>query len=136
MSEAEDLSSFFKENKKLVKDYLDTRLEIFRLQLVRLFSRSAGYLIWIILSMFLFFLFMVFLGLVTGFWLSEITGSYVQGFGVTTLIMLLVIFLLALMRKVLFVNPIIRQLIRRAGIEKGYEKHPDNNTNPNDHERV
>jgi hypothetical protein len=89
MSEFENLGSFFRENKKLVKDYLDARLEIYKLKLIRIFSKSAGYFIWIIISLFLLFLFFIFLGLVTGFWLSELTGSYVTGF-TTTLIVLVV----------------------------------------------
>jgi len=114
MIENENLGSFLKENKKLVKDYLDTRLEIFRFKLIRMFSKSAGYLIWVIISLFLFFLLMTFIGLVIGFWLTDVTGSYVKGFGYTSLIMLGLITLLALFRKALFVNPIIRIVIRRT----------------------
>jgi thiol:disulfide interchange protein len=114
MIENENLGSFLKENKKLVKDYLDTRFEIFRFKLIRMFSKSAGYLIWVIISLFLFSLLMTFIGLVIGFWLTDVTGSYVKGFGYTSLIMLGLITLLALFRKALFVNPIIRIVIRRT----------------------
>jgi hypothetical protein len=110
----ENLGDFLKESKKLVRDYLDARLEIFRLKLIRTFSKSAGHLIWFIVSLFLFFLLMTFIGLVIGFWLTDITGSYVKGFGYTSLIMLGVIILLALFRKALFVNPFIRVIIRRT----------------------
>ncbi|MDP4261303.1 MAG: hypothetical protein Q8941_02120 [Bacteroidota bacterium] len=114
MPETENLGSFFKENKKLVREYLDTRLEIYKLKIIRIFSKSAGYFIWIIISLFLLFLFIIFLGLVTGFWLSDLTGSYVKGFGLTTLFILVVILVLAFLRKTLFVNPIIRAIISRA----------------------
>lgn len=114
MSEAENFGSFFRENKQLAKDYIDARLEIFRLGLIRILSKSAGYLIWVILSLFLFFLFLIFAGLVLGFWMSSLTGSYVAGFGITTGILLLVIVLLALFRRQLFVNPIIRMVINLA----------------------
>lgn len=114
MIEKENLGNFLKENKRLVKDYLDTRFEIFRLKLIRTFSKSAGYLIWVIVSLFLFFLLMTFIGLVIGFWLTDITGSYIKGFGYTSLIMLGIIILLALFRNVLFVNPVIRIMIRRT----------------------
>ncbi len=120
MIEKENLGSFLKENKGLIKDYLDTRLEIFKLKMIRLFSKSAGYLIWVILSLFLFFLLMTFTGLVIGFWLTKVTGSYVEGFGYTSLIMLAVIILLALFRKALFINPVIRIMIRRSA-ENNYE---------------
>lgn len=117
MAESEDFGSFFKENKNLVKEYLDTRLEVYKLKLIRIFSKSAGYFMWIIISLFLVSLFITFLGIVTGFWLSEITGSYTKGFGLTTLIIFAVIMIVALLRKVLFVNPIIRTIIKKAGEE-------------------
>jgi hypothetical protein len=119
MPETETFGSFLQETRKLAKEYLDIRLETYRLMLIRLFSKSAGYLIWIIVSLCLVSLFFVFAGLATGFWLSEITGSYTKGFGLTTLIVLAVVILLALFRKALFVNPIVRKIIRRSVSEKG-----------------
>ncbi|HZJ61300.1 MAG TPA: hypothetical protein VFD24_13515 [Chitinophagaceae bacterium] len=124
MIEKENLGTFLKENKKLIRDYLDTRLEIFKFKLIRIFSKSTGYLIWVIISLFLFSLLMNFIGLVIGFWLTKITGSYVEGFGYTSLIMLAVIILLALFRKALFINPIIRLMIRRS-TENNHEMNPD-----------
>jgi hypothetical protein len=117
MSDTENLGSFFKENKKHLKDYLDTRLDILRLRLIRIFSKSAGYFIWIIISLFLLWVFIIFLGLVTGFWLSSLTGSYTIGFGITALILLVLIVALALLRKALFVNPIIKLIIKNANEE-------------------
>ena len=107
-------------------DYLEARLEIFKLRMIRMFSKSAGYLIWVIVSLFLFFLLMTFIGMVVGFWLTDVTGSYVRGFGYTSLIMFGLIMLLALFRKTLFVNPFIRLMIRRAA-ESNDEMIQDNN---------
>ena len=117
MHETENLATFFRENKKLVKEYLDTRLEVYRLSAIRAFSKSSGYLLWILISLLLLSLFIIFLGLMTGFWLSEITGSYTSGFGFTSLIILFLAAMLAIFRKGLFINPIIRAIIRRAGEE-------------------
>jgi hypothetical protein len=117
MPETENLGSFFKENKKLAKDYFDTRLEIYRLQLIRMLSKSAGYIIWIIISLVLSSLLVIFLGLTTGFWLSAVTGSYTKGFGLTVLLILAVIIIVALLRKTLFVNPVIRNFIKRTARE-------------------
>jgi hypothetical protein len=113
MSDTENLGSFLKETKKLVKDYVDTRLEIYRLMVIRAASGAAGYLLWTIVLMGLLFLLVIFLGLVTGFWLSEKTGSYTSGFGIATGLLLLVIILVAAFRKPLFVNPIIRNMIKK-----------------------
>jgi len=128
MPETENLGSFFKESKKLVKEYLNTRQEVYKLKLIRILSTSAGNFVWIIISLFLLLLFVIFLGLVGGFWLSDLTGSYVKGFGVITLIILLKIVLLTIFRKVLFINPIIRGIIRRTTDEEpaGNEKQNNN----------
>jgi hypothetical protein len=117
MPDSENLGSFFTENKKLVKEWVDIRLEIYKLKLINIFSRSAGYFIWVVISIFLLFLLIIFLGLTTGFWLSEMTGSYTSGFGYTSLIILASILLIAALRKVLFVNPIIRNIIKKANEE-------------------
>lgn len=117
MPESENLGSFFKENKQLAKDYLYTRGMIYKLKLIRIFSKSAGYFIWIIISLFLLSLFIIFLGFTLGFWLSEITGSYAKGFGLTSLVVLVVITVLAWLRKKLFVDPFIRKIINDADEE-------------------
>jgi len=117
MPETENLGSFVNENKKLVREYLNARLEIYKLKIIRILSKAAGYFIWIIISLFLLFLLTIFLGLVAGFWLSEITGSYVLGFGLVTLLIVIKIIFLALFRKNLFVNPIIRNVIDRVSDE-------------------
>lgn len=109
----ETFGSFFTENKKLVKDYIEARLEIYKLKLIRIISKSAGYFVWMTISIILVFLFSIFLGLVAGFWLSELTGSYVLGFGIVTLVVMVKIIVLALLRKKLFVDPVIRNIIRR-----------------------
>lgn len=114
MSEQENLGSFFKENAKLAKDYFETRMEIYRLMGIRIFAKSAGYFIWIIISLFLFFLFTVFAGVVLSLWLSNLTGSYIAGFGITTGVIVIIILLLTVLRKTLFVNPIIKTFINHA----------------------
>jgi len=114
MSQPENLGSFFQENKSVLKEYIETRLEIFRLQAVRLSSKSAGYLIWIIISMCLLFLIALFSGMALGYWFSELTHSYVKGFGLTALLMVLIFVLFAIFRKKLFVNPAVRAIIQNS----------------------
>ncbi len=125
MPESENIGSFLNENRKLVLEYLETRAEIYKLRLIRVFSKLGGYFAWIIISLFLLSLFAIFLGLTTGFWLSELTGSYTKGFGLTALIILVLIMLMAVLRKVLFVNPLIRAIIRKSG-EVPEEEDEDN----------
>ena len=49
MSEPQNIGSFIAENKSLVKEYLETRMEIYRLQSTRVAAKSAGLIAWIII---------------------------------------------------------------------------------------
>jgi hypothetical protein len=110
----DNLGGFIAENKKLLKEYLETRLEIYRLQSLRLFARSAGYLAWILLSLFLAFLFLLFRGMMAAFWFSNRLHSMVKGFGMVALIILVIFILIALFRRILFVEPVIQSIIQRS----------------------
>jgi len=125
MSQPENLGSFFQENKSVLKEYIETRLEIFRLQAIKISSKSAGYLVWIIVSLFLLFLIAIFSGMTLGYWLSSLTGSYVKGFGLTALLMVLLFILFAVFRKKFFLNPIIRAIIQSSMEEMDDEENAD-----------
>jgi hypothetical protein len=112
MAKDESLGSFLTETRDLLKDYIETRAQIYRLTLIGIIARSAGLMAWIVVAAFLFFLLVVFGGLVTGFWLSSLLGSYVFGFGLTAVGILILIGLVTVCRNFLFVNPIIRKIIR------------------------
>ena len=114
MNQPDNLGDFFRENKELLKVYVETKSEIFRLQAIRIFSKSMGLLAWLVIAAFLGFLILIFAGLVLGFWLSDLTQSYVKGFGITTGILILFFVALAVFREKLFVNPIIKNIIVRA----------------------
>lgn len=114
MSTRENLGTFFDENKTTVKEYIETRFEIYRLLAIRFASKSIGYLVWIILSLFLFTLVLIFIGLVIGFWFTQLTGSYIWGFGLATLLLIFIIVVLALFRNSLFVNPVMRNFIKHT----------------------
>ncbi|HEX5652075.1 MAG TPA: hypothetical protein VFX58_03310 [Chitinophagaceae bacterium] len=114
MANQENLGSFIKETTRLAKDYVETRLEIGRLKSIRIVAITTGYILWVTISLFLLFLLLFFIGIVGSLWLSERTGSYIYGFGITTLVILGIILILALARKVLFINPIIRAIIKRT----------------------
>jgi hypothetical protein len=120
-SQPDNLGSFFSENKALLKEYMETRMEIYRLQSLRIFSISAGYFAWIIVSLFLVFLILLFGGVVIGFWFSGMLHSYLKGFALITGLLLLIFILLAVFRKSLFVNPVIQLVIQKSREEEGEE---------------
>jgi hypothetical protein len=125
MSQPDNLGEFFSENKALLKDYMETRMEIYRLQSLRIFSKSAGYFAWIIVSLFLAFLILLFTGFVIGFWFSSMLHSYIEGFGLITILLLVVFLLLAIFRKSLFVNPVVQSIIQRSREEEKDEAAED-----------
>ena len=121
MPQPDNLGGFFAENKKLLKEYLETRLEIYRLQSLRLFAKSAGYFAWILLSLFLAFLFLLFGGMMVAFWFSNLFHSTVKGFGMVALLILVIFILIALFRRILFVEPVIQSIIQRSKDESDEE---------------
>ncbi len=114
MDQPDNLGSFIKDSKPLLKEYLETRLELFRLQAIRTGSRSAGYLVWVIVAVFLLFLVLLFAGIVLGCWLSLLTGSYVTGFGLTTIVFLLIFGFFTAFRDKLFIHPVMHSIIRKT----------------------
>ena len=127
MADSENLGSYFRANKELIKDYFETRLEIFRLSAIRTVSKSAGNFVWIIISLFLLFLIILFAGLVLGFWLSDITHSFIRGFGITTIFLLLIFTVLIIFRKKWFVDPIVQMIIERSTEDLDDEEAPAEN---------
>ena len=122
MSQPDNLGAFFNENKTVLKEYLETRMEIYRLQGLRIFAKSAGYFAWIFLSLFLAFLFLLFGGLMVGYWFSDLLHSTVKGFGLVTLIIGVLFILIAIFRKALFVDPVIYSIIKRSKEEEEEEE--------------
>lgn len=113
MATQDSLGSYFREGKDLLQDYVETRLELYRLQGIRAVSKTAGYLIWLILAIFMIWMIGLFAALVFAFWMSELTGSMVYGFGITLGIIIIKVLLLRAFRRQLFVDPIIRKIIRK-----------------------
>jgi len=118
MPQPENLGAFFSENKRLVSDYIETRLALLKLQAISSVSKMAGRLIWAMIAVFFTFIILIFGGLVLGFWFSDLTGSYVKGFALAMLAFVVLFILVAALRKSLFVNPMIQKIISTANREK------------------
>jgi hypothetical protein len=112
MSTPKNLQDFLDENVALVKEYLETKTDIYKLKAIRSSSLLLGSLVWIIISLFLFFLLFIFIGLVVGFWFAELFGSLTIGFGLATILLFFVMLLVFLFRKQIFINPMIRIFIK------------------------
>jgi hypothetical protein len=114
MAQKENMGSFARENKDLIREYLETRYEIIRLKGIRSISKMAGSLAWVMIILLLGLLILIFGGLTMGYWLSAIFESNVAGFGVTTLFIILLLILLIMLRKQLFINPVMRIIINNS----------------------
>lgn len=114
MASNQDFSEFLRQNKKLIREYIDARLELFKLQGVRLLSRSLGMFIWLTVALFLIFFIILFLGMLFAYWIAEKTGSNAIGFGSTAGLLLIILLMLFLFRKGLFLKPITRIIIRET----------------------
>ena len=125
--EKASFGTFFSSVKQHSENWVEAKTSLWKLKGIRLVSKLAGSLTWLIVSLFLFLLFSVFIGLTLGFWLSNYTGSNVMGFGIVTLLIMLMILLLAAFRKKLFINPMIRKMIKKAYSDLKEEEEPQNN---------
>lgn len=112
MSQPKNIQEFFDENVSLVKEYIETKTTVYKLKATRTLSSVLGTLAWLIISAFFIFLLFIFIGLVLGFWFSELTGSFVAGFGLATLSLVLMIVLLTIFRRQIFIHPLIRIFIQ------------------------
>lgn len=112
MENTPDIWQFLEENKKNLQEWVELKIELFNLKFIRKSSTIGSILIWLMILSFLSLTILFFLGLTIGFWLSAIFNSNVIGFGITTATLILITLILILLRKQLFINPIIRIIIR------------------------
>lgn len=112
MNDHGNLKDFVEETRGLVTDWVETQVNIQKLKMVKTSSKMAGNLIWMIVLLFLGSLFIIFLGITAGYWLSQLTGSFTIGFGIVTGIILMIIIVLVSLRRKLFIDPVMRKMIR------------------------
>ena len=119
MSTEKDFTGFYHENKALLKEYLEIRFNLLKLQSIKSISRILSLLIVIFLVGILVLFVILFLGLSFAWGLSVKTGSNVTGFaGAAALFTLLLITAIAF-RKPLFQSPLIRMFIKETAKDLG-----------------
>ena len=114
MASEENFGEFYKENKKLVAEYIDTRIELLKLGAIKITAQtlSALLLIGLVSSMLLFFL--LFLVIAFSWWMADILGSATLGFLCGGAVFLLITAISIAFRRILFLNPLIRIFIHTA----------------------
>jgi len=117
MSTDKSFSGFFNENKALLQEYLEVRVKLFKLQVIKAMSRSLSLLFaFLVVAAFTLFV-ILFLGLSFSFWLAEETGSNVTGFAGGAGLFFIFLLLIIIFRKPLFMSPLIRLFIREMSTD-------------------
>jgi hypothetical protein len=113
MKEEQNIFEFLQDNKKLLHEYAEVQVDLFKLQVIKTSSQIGGLLTWLIILTFLLFLISIFAGITIGFWFAGLLHSNAAGFGITTGLFILVFVILGLFRRRLFINPVISILIKQ-----------------------
>jgi len=121
-----DFTDFFQKNKVLLKEYLEVRLELLKLQGVKFLSKTAGLFTWLMVILFLVFFILLFLGMMFAWWIADLTHSNIIGFASAAGIFVVLLMICFLFRKSLFQKPIAKLVIKEA-LEEDEE---DQNTKP------
>ena len=107
----ESFGSFAKELKKDISEYVDLKVEHTKLlayeKIAKLISASTSYLL---IGLFSFFAFL-FLSFTVAFYLGNITGSTAMGFGIVTIIYVIILLAILIFRKKYFENGMTNKII-------------------------
>ena len=128
MSTDKNFSGFFNENKALLREYLDVRVKLFKLQVIKAMSRSLGMLFAILVVAAISLFVVLFLGMSFSFWLAEETGSNVAGFAGGAGLFFVFLLLVIVFRKPLFMSPLIRLFIREMSADLYESEHHEQDT--------
>ena len=107
----EEEVNYFKDTKDKVKQHLRQRLLLFRLQATEKISTVASAIITVVVVTVIAVFLLIFISITAGYWLTDVTGSPVAGFGIVALFYLVVfLFVAFFLRKILqnfFINKFI-----------------------------
>ncbi|MBW8686150.1 hypothetical protein [Chitinophaga rhizophila] len=108
----DNFSNYFNQTGKVAKEYLETRLDLIKLQAAGKLSKALGLFFTLILAFLLFFFVIVFLGMVLGFWIGEMTNSFTLGFSCSAGLFVLLLGIILIFRKPLVQVPLSNMLIK------------------------
>ena len=118
MESEQTIVEFLLSNKKLLQEYVELRIDIFKMELLCTNAKTSGIIVWLVVSLFMLFLILLFAGFTLSFWLADLLHSNTAGFAVTTGILVLFTLLITLFRKAIFINPVIRIILKQNSDEK------------------
>ncbi|WP_295126183.1 phage holin family protein [uncultured Chitinophaga sp.] len=117
----DNFSNYFSETGKVAKEYVETRLDLIKLQAAGKLSRALGLFFSLVMAFLLFFIVVVFLGMVLGFWIGEMTDSFTMGFVCAAGFFIFLLILVLAFRKSLIQRPLSNLLVKEL-VEEIQEK--------------
>lgn len=114
MGSNQNFKDFYAENKALLKEYIDLRVNLVRFQAIKVLSKSFSLVIVIFLVGFLSLFTLLFLGTSFAWWLTNLTGSAVLGFAGAAGLFFMLLLVVIVFRRPLVQNPLIRLFIRET----------------------
>ena len=104
-------ADYFQDIKKRLKQYIDQRILLLRLQATEKVSRIAAAMVTVVVIVVVALFLLIFASITAGYWLADLTGSLTAGFGIVALFYLVIfLFVILFLRKILQ-NFIINKLI-------------------------
>lgn len=112
MSSKETFFSFFSQNKALLKEYIDTRLELMKLQGVKTLSRTISAIMVIFIISLLCLSILLLIGITFAFWIADLTGSNIAGFASAAGLFILFLIGFIVFGRGMVQNQIIKRIIQ------------------------
>ncbi|MVT07182.1 hypothetical protein [Chitinophaga tropicalis] len=122
----DNFGNYFNQTGKVAKEYLETRLDLIKLQAAGKLSKALALFFSLILAFLLFFFVIVFLGMVLGFWIGEMTNSVTLGFSCSAGLFILLLAVLLIFRKAIIQRPLSNILVRELMSEMDIDPEGDN----------
>jgi len=112
MSSKETFFSFFSQNKALLKEYIDTRLELIKLQGVRTLSRTISAIMIIFIISLLCLSILLLIGITFALWIADVSGSNIVGFASAAGLFILFLIGFIVFGRGMVQNQIIKRIIQ------------------------
>jgi low affinity Fe/Cu permease len=113
----EQKENFFTESGKKVEEYIQNRILLIKLQLIKKLSNIVSRLFAGLVIAFLCFIIIIFLSIVAGYFFSELTGSLYIGFGIVCLFYIVLLVLVIIFKKSVIEN-LVADLIVKIFLDK------------------
>jgi hypothetical protein len=107
----DNFSNYFNQTGKVAKEYIETRLDLIKLQAAGKLSKALALFFSLMLAFLLLFFVVIFLGMVLGFWIGEMTGSNTIGFSCSAGAFVFLLVIVLIFRKALVQKPLSNLLI-------------------------